>query len=134
EAPRGRGHVRRREHALVGGDGNRTVEAVEIGFPPARERLLDERDRSVDQRRQQLLEGRGRERLVGIDREPYVRAGRAHGTYARTIELGVSRELELKGPRAGIAARAFRHHLRRLGTESEGREERRERGQPRELP
>src|SRR5690606_22672798 len=56
------------------------------------------------------------------------------GTYARTIELGVSRELELKGPRAGIAARAFRHHLRRLGTESEGREERRERGQPRELP
>ena len=61
------------EHAFVGGDRDRACEAVEIGFAPARQRLLEQRDALRDHAPRPARSSSSRvEALVGIDAEPDV--------------------------------------------------------------
>ena len=107
------GHVCQSEDAFIGGDRDWALEALQIRFASASQRLLDQRDilarHGLSERGQDL----NVEALIGIDTEPDVGPRLPHGANPLHVELEASGQLDLDSTRSSIGTCAFRH-LRRF--------------------
>ena len=88
-----------------GGDRDRRVVAVQIGFATARQRLLQQRDTMSVERVNQGVELIAGVALIGIHAEPHVRPGGANGSDALNVEIEIASQLDLNCLRARVAAR-----------------------------
>ncbi len=106
------GHIVQCQQAFVTGDRHGRLIAIEIGFAPAGERLLEQRNLLLLKGRDQFVELIDDKALVAVDAEPNVGPRGADRLDAGNVEVQFAGQLDLDRPGVGIAPLRLRPSLR----------------------